>query len=81
MYYLGEAPPGMVPEIFAPGFISVENRIEGRGTFSPDCKEFYFTVTDQGFSNQKIFIMLREVIKNGDIYWVDIRIIDDLRKN
>jgi hypothetical protein len=41
--YLGENVPGKEPEIFAPEFISITNRIEGRGTFSPDCKEFYFT--------------------------------------
>ncbi len=53
--YFGEKVPGEEPRIFAPGFISTTNRIEGRGTFSPDGKEFYFTVSDPGFSNQKIF--------------------------
>jgi hypothetical protein len=41
-YYLGQNPPGMTPEIFAPGIISTRE-FEFGGTFSPDCKEYYFT--------------------------------------
>ena len=40
--YLGQKPPGMTPEIFAPGIVSTD-RIEFGNTFSPDGKEFYFT--------------------------------------
>jgi len=54
-FYFGEKFPGEEPKIFAPGFISITNRIEGRGTFSPDSKEFYFAVSDPSFLNQKIF--------------------------
>lgn len=53
--YFGFTPPSMQPEIFAPGFISLKNRIEGRGTFSADGNQFYFTVSDEDFINQKIF--------------------------
>ncbi len=41
--YLGQAPPGMEPELFAPGIISKEDRQEFAGTFSPDGMEFFFT--------------------------------------
>ena len=41
--YLGQKPPGMTPEIFAPGTVSTENHKEFGCTFSPDGKEFYFT--------------------------------------
>ncbi len=41
--YLGQTPPGDTPEIFAPGFISTENALEGSSTFYPDGTEFYFT--------------------------------------
>ncbi|OGU60606.1 MAG: hypothetical protein A2V66_15290 [Ignavibacteria bacterium RBG_13_36_8] len=41
--YLGQKPPGMTPEIFAPGFISKSDSQEFAGTFSPDGKEFFFT--------------------------------------
>jgi len=40
--YLGQKPPGMTPEIFAPGFISTEGR-ELNSVFTPDGKEFYFS--------------------------------------
>ncbi len=39
--YLGQKPPGMTPEIFAPGIVTTEDWQIG-GTFSPDLKEFYF---------------------------------------
>ena len=42
--YLGQKPPGLTPEIFAPGIISsTDDRELGSCTFSPDGKEFYFT--------------------------------------
>jgi hypothetical protein len=40
--YLGQKPPGMTPEIFAPGIISQEEFIEAKGAFSPDGQEYYF---------------------------------------
>jgi len=40
--YLGQKPPGMKPEIFAPGIISLEEFIEFKGAFSSDGKEYYF---------------------------------------
>jgi len=39
--YLGQEPPGMVAEPFAPGIVNTEYR-ELSGFFSPDLKEFYF---------------------------------------
>lgn len=39
--YLGQTPPGMTPEVFAPGIVSTENW-EVSGVFSPDMNEFYF---------------------------------------
>jgi len=41
--YLGQKPPGMKPEIFAPGLISIEGSAEYGAHFSPDLTEFYFT--------------------------------------
>lgn len=52
---LGKELPGKEPKIFSPGFICIENGIEGRGSFSPDGNQFYFTVSDLSFRNQKIF--------------------------
>ena len=39
--YLGQKPPGSIPEVFAPGIVSTEH-FEAFGIFTPDLKEFYF---------------------------------------
>ena len=39
--YLGQKPPGLIPEVFAPGIISTEH-FEAFGIFTPSMKEFYF---------------------------------------
>ncbi|NET31429.1 MAG: hypothetical protein F6K19_05435 [Cyanothece sp. SIO1E1] len=39
--YLGQKPPGLKAEVFAPGMVTTEHR-EYFGSFSPDLKEFYF---------------------------------------
>ena len=41
--YLGQKPPGMTPEVFAPGVVSTKENSEYGGHLSPDGKEFYFT--------------------------------------
>jgi len=43
--YLGQKPPGLIPEPFAPGIVNTENR-DHNAFFSPDLKEFYFTRRD-----------------------------------
>lgn len=40
--YLGQKPPGLKPEKFAPGIVSVYGSNENTITFSPDGKEIYF---------------------------------------
>ena len=40
--YLGQSPPGLKPELFAPGIISVYGSNENTVTISPDGKEIYF---------------------------------------
>ena len=44
--YLGQKPPGLIPEIFAPGIASTD-KTELNSVFSPDGNEFYFTVERQ----------------------------------
>ena len=41
--YLGQKPPGMTPEVFAPGIVSIEEGKEYKITFSPDLQEIFFT--------------------------------------
>ncbi len=45
--YLGQPPPGLTPEIFAPGIVSTEKR-ELNSVFTPDGKEFYFSIQTPG---------------------------------
>ncbi len=52
--YFGQTPPGKTPIIFAPGIICLNNRFEARGAFSPGGKSFYFTITNEDYTSQKI---------------------------
>ncbi|TFH46496.1 MAG: hypothetical protein E4G94_02290 [ANME-2 cluster archaeon] len=49
-FYLEQKSPGMNPELFAPGIISVEGRYEYGVSFSPRLDEIYFSVetTNEG---------------------------------
>jgi hypothetical protein len=50
--YLGQTPPGMVAEPFAPGIISKEGW-ELEGVFAPGMKEFYFTFNPNEYTNDE----------------------------
>ena len=41
--YLGQKPPGIVPEIFAPGILSRFSLLHGKIVFSPDGLELFWT--------------------------------------
>jgi len=41
--YLGQKPPGMTPEVFAPGILNTDKTGAFCTVFSPDGNEFYFT--------------------------------------
>lgn len=43
--YLGQTPPDLTPELFAPGIVSTPDAVELNGVFSPDFTEFFFTRT------------------------------------
>lgn len=57
--YFDQEIPLSVPQIFAPGVISLENRIEGNANFSTNGEEFYFNVTDS--------------MNNMSIYWCEYK--------
>ncbi len=42
--YLGQEPPGLIPEIFAPGIISTELHDDAAPIFTPDQNEVFFRV-------------------------------------
>ena len=54
--YLGQTPPGLSPRMFAPGIVSTE-RNELNSVFTPDGKEFYFTI--RGGSGQWTIMMMK----------------------
>ena len=58
--YLGQTPPKLVPEVFAPDIIST-NGWETSGMFSPDMKEFYYIreVENEGALQQQ-FVVFKE---------------------
>jgi hypothetical protein len=53
--YLGQKPPGMTPELFAPGFIST-GLSEAVCNFSPDGQEVYFNVAYSIDKDAKAYI-------------------------
>ncbi len=51
--YLGQKPPGMTPELFAPGIISKEETSQSCSVFSPYGNEFYFRRANRGIMCMK----------------------------
>jgi len=64
--YLNQKPPGLIPELFAPGMVSTDNWEIG-GVFTPNLEEFYFLreVGEKEEDKKQIFI----VIKKKDNQW------------
>jgi len=60
---LEQTPPGNIPQIFAPGIISLDNRFETYPTFSPDGNELFFSVVNAIWSQGKI---LHSIKQNGN---------------
>ena len=58
--YLGQAPPGSTPQLFAPNAVSTAAR-ELNSVFTPDGREFYFTV--QGADRR--WTIMRSSLENG----------------
>jgi len=69
--YLGQEPPGMTPEMFAPGIISLEGRYELNSEFSPDGNEFYFelsTTTPELKKKGEYFYVIMVSRRIGDVW-------------
>ena len=48
--YLGQKPPGLIPEVFAPEIVSINGRSEKGISFSPDLDEIYFSANKKNES-------------------------------
>lgn len=46
--YLGQTPPSLTPQVFAPGLISIQGRYEMGGSFTPNLTEVYFSSQKEG---------------------------------
>ena len=53
--YLGQQPPGVIPEAFAPGLLSTEAP-EFHPAFSPDGKRVYFSRMDASFTSSILMV-------------------------
>ncbi len=58
--YLGQEPPGMTPEIFAPGIISTDQN-ELNSIFSPKGDEFFFAI----YTKARKYVMMHTKQVNG----------------
>ena len=56
--YLGQKPPGLTPELFAPDIVSTEGYLETVVTFLPDMKELQFTRSGGKYKEPRLFVML-----------------------
>ena len=56
--YLGQKPPGMTPELFAPHVISTGYHEDGGPAFTPDLSEIYFRIAQYPYA--AIFFMREE---------------------
>ena len=57
--YIGQKPPGLTPEVFAPGIISTEHH-EWGAIFTPDMKEFYFSRKNNKSGKESHFVLKSE---------------------
>ena len=63
--YLGQRPPSLIPELFAPDIIQTEYR-EAEAAFTPDLKEFYFRRRGGKYENNTLV-----VVKYMDGRWIE----------
>ena len=54
--YLGQKPPGSIPELFAPDIIRTKHR-EAEAAFTPDLKEFYFRRRGGKYKNNTLVVI------------------------
>ncbi|RJP52279.1 MAG: hypothetical protein C4583_06945 [Anaerolineaceae bacterium] len=64
--YLGQVPPDLTPQVFAPGLVSISSAFDYAITFSPDGTDLYFTRRLDDSENQNIYEMH---LVNGN--WTD----------
>ena len=66
--YLGQKPPGMTPEIFAPGIVSLGFHEHGMA-LSPDGKDIFYVAADARFSR---YVIMHSQLSAGE--WTEPRV-------
>ena len=69
-YYLGQKPPGLIPEVFAPDIVSIDGRFEGAISFSSELTEMYFAANNKDEETSIYFSKLE------DDKWTTIKRVD-----
>ena len=69
-FYFGQKPPGLIPEVFAPGIVSIDGRFEGTISFSSELTEMYFAADNEDEETAIYFSKLE-----GD-KWTPIKRVD-----
>jgi hypothetical protein len=79
--YLGQEPPGVYPEIFAPGIISVDDNFEhSAAVFSPDGSEVFWCTNVDWYTERKQQGMLRlYYMKMIDGQWTPPQIVQQVK--
>jgi Tol biopolymer transport system component len=57
--YLGQKPPGFIPEVFAPGIVTTKY-YEVFGVFTPDLQEFYFVRSGGKFKKPTLVVIQKK---------------------
>lgn len=57
--YFGQKPPGLIPEVFASGIVSIDGRFEGGISFSPNLDEMYFGANNKNEETSIYFSKLK----------------------
>jgi len=58
--FFEQKPPGLIPEIIAPGFVATEEDFVGNAIFSPDMETIYVEKHDGNFKDSKTLIIRYE---------------------
>ncbi|WP_298321178.1 hypothetical protein [uncultured Aquimarina sp.] len=53
--YFGQKTPGLIPEVFAPGIVSINGRNASTISFSPDLDEIYFSAHEKDEETSSIY--------------------------
>ena len=54
IYYVGQDPPGMIPEIFAKGIVSSDHQEHSTLSISLDGKEMWWSIWELPYSPEKV---------------------------